>query len=301
MRLWRQAGGAAGNPSPQCSPSDAAPSAVLTTEGYSGLEALLSEHAEEVLKDVTAKNPESGQVVEYLFRAITEIDAEGRGIRRPRRLSVLVGATGGNRPVLEQVIQHFSRPDCGFLVRSLGDDPVIDIGHEALIRCWRRLNDSTIDSLTGLPRGWVQREREDGQIWRALVVTVEHEFAAEQASAFSWRWKRKLRSILEFRLIWFNDIPGTRWADRYGGKWELISDLMALAQRLKQSRRVTLRFGAGWFLFFYIAVFFITFIYHKEGREFSEQYFVLLSLAFYLPVIAYFVYHARTPRKTSGG
>ena len=172
MRLWRQAGGAVDQaPRPRSNPD--APHPVLTAEAYSGLEPLLSEHAEEVLAEVEAAHPGSAKVTEYLFRALTEIDAEGRGIRRPRRLSELVGATGGDQAALERVVERFARPDCGFLVRSSDNDPVIDLGHEALIRCWNKLDDPTLDPKTGRARGWLQRERDDERTWRAMLVQAE--------------------------------------------------------------------------------------------------------------------------------
>ena len=173
MRLWRQAGGAAGNPSSQRPGPASGPDPVLTAEGYSGLEALLNEHAEEVLGDVTAKDPASAKVTEYLFRAITEVDAEGRGIRRPRRLSALLGVTGGNRAVLEQVVERFAQPDCGFLVRSPGrrsDDRPRPRGAHPLLEAARRPDDRRDDAA---PAGWLQRERRTLRIWRSLVVQAE--------------------------------------------------------------------------------------------------------------------------------
>jgi formylglycine-generating enzyme required for sulfatase activity len=234
MRLWRQAAGAAGDPPRQRSAPASAPCPVLTAEGYSGLEALLSEHAEEVLNDVTAKDLESGKVVEYLFRAITEIDAEGRCIRRPRRLSALVGVTGGNPPVLEQVIQRFSQPDCGFLLRSSEQDPMIDIGHEALFRCWRQLEDPTIDETSRRPRGWLQREREDERIWRSMLVQAE---AGDRISP----------AVLKDREAWFTSLPGPDWAERYDGGWDKINKLLTssrTAARLGRGVRVGAAFSA---------------------------------------------------------
>ncbi len=261
MRLWRLTAGAPDNPSwPRPSPMTAL-SPVLTSKGYSGLAALLSEHAEEVLADATTKDPQSAKVAEYLFRAITEVDAEGRGIRRPQRLSQLVGVTGGNRMVLEQVVERFSRPDCGFLVRSPGDDPMIDIGHEALIRCWKRLSDPTVDSLTGRPLGWLPRERDDGQVWRALVVTIDHEFLKHSTILKWFTTVPIIRGLLDSRLDWFDDLPGDKWSDRHGGAWTLVSNFMDLARRLRRSHILEKRVSIGivvlsliYMVLFYIAM-----------------------------------------------
>jgi formylglycine-generating enzyme required for sulfatase activity len=225
MCLWRQAGGAVGNPPRRRASPASEPNPVLTAEGYLGLEALLSRHAEEVLRDVTAKNPDSGKVVEYLFRAITEVDAEGHGIRRPRRLSALVGVTGGKGPVLEQVVQRFWQPDCGFLLRSSEADPMIDIGHEALIRCWNALDDPTIDETSHRPRGWLQREQEDERIWRSMLVQAE---SGDRISP----------AVLKDREAWFASLPGADWAEQYDGGWDRINELLT-------SSRNAARLGRG--------------------------------------------------------
>lgn len=195
MRMWRQGGGGTGEVFRERSNPESAPNPILTTDAYNGLEELLSQHAEEILTDVTAENPRIEKVTEYLFRAITEIDVEGRGIRRPQRFSQLVGATGGNEVALTRVIDRFSQPDCGSIVCSHGDDPIIDIGHEALIRCWRKLDDPTLDRATGRPGGCVQREQEDGRRWRGLLFQAE---GGERISA----------AVLKEREAWFETLAG---------------------------------------------------------------------------------------------
>jgi formylglycine-generating enzyme required for sulfatase activity len=225
MRLWRQAGGASDEASRAPSNPACPPHPVLTADAYDGLEELLSEHAEEVLEEVKAEQPAGEKVTEYLFRAITEIDAQGRGIRRPQRLSELLGATGGDEAALKRVIHRFSQPDCGFLLRSPGDDSIIDIGHEALIRCWRKLDDPTIDRKAGRARGWLQREREDQRTWRSMLVQAEVGYRIPPA-------------ILGNREAWFHDLPGPAWADRYEGGWENISKLLKSSRNAARRARL---------------------------------------------------------------
>ena len=111
----------------------------------------LSEHADEVLDelclfrrsellgDVAYETVEF--VAEHLFRALTDIDAEGRAIRRPQRLSTLQGLFEPDhqrKMIVEPIIHRFEEPDCGFLNRTSDQDPAIDISHEAFIRCWQK-------------------------------------------------------------------------------------------------------------------------------------------------------------------
>ena len=59
-----------------------------------GFESALSNHAEELYAElVNADREEPGEMArtaEYVFRALTDIDPEGRAIRRPQRFSDLV-------------------------------------------------------------------------------------------------------------------------------------------------------------------------------------------------------------------
>jgi WD40 repeat protein len=134
----------------------------------------LSKHAGEILDELRAHDPAQEKAAEWLFRSLTELDAEGRVIRRPRKLGELVAVAGGDRAGVTAVIEAFRGPGRNFLTANpegpLADDTEIDVSHEALIRRWRRLSDPTRDAETNQPRGWMWREFEDGQRWRALAV-----------------------------------------------------------------------------------------------------------------------------------
>ena len=109
-----------------------------------GLATLLSDHADEVMKKA-APDPERQTVVEHLFRALTDINAEGQAIRRPQTFAELVAVTGSDEPTLEAIIDCF-RAEGSFFLTPYGDAPIkpgtlIDISHEALIRCWWKIAD----------------------------------------------------------------------------------------------------------------------------------------------------------------
>jgi len=139
----------------------------------------LSRHADEVLeRGVAAAGaalPQDG--VAHLFRALTDIDREGRAIRRPQTLAELAPVVGAEPSTLMPVLDAFRGPGVSFLTpympAPIEEATPIDISHEALIRRWTRIADQTVDSTTGRPRGWVQQEFSDGLVWRALVVQAE--------------------------------------------------------------------------------------------------------------------------------
>jgi len=143
-------------------------------QAIEGKHGALSQHADEVLAEFSVGDPVRLKAVEYLFRCLTELDAEGRIIRRPCRFADLVAVASGNRAGLSAVIQAFQASGRNFLTSnppdSFDDDTEIDVSHEALLRRWRRLSDPTRDPVRNEPVGWVLREFEDGQRWRALAV-----------------------------------------------------------------------------------------------------------------------------------
>jgi uncharacterized protein YjbI with pentapeptide repeats len=142
-----------------------------TIEGKHGA---LSQHADEVLAEFSVGDPVRLKAVEYLFRRLTELDAEGRIIRCPCRFGDLVAVASGDRTGVSAVIQAFRAAGRNFLTSNppdlFDDDTEIDVSHEALLRRWRRLSDPTRDPVRNEPVGWVLREFEDGQRWRALAV-----------------------------------------------------------------------------------------------------------------------------------
>src|SRR4051812_11502132 len=137
MRLWRQAEvvGQAGRR--------------LDLAAYPSLRDSLSHHADEVLAELEQEDRRYLQVAGFLFRALTEFDNEGRAIRRPRTFAELVVETGTELAGLALIIDAFRRSDRSFLIpaseKPLADGDIVDISHEALIRCWKHVNDPTPD------------------------------------------------------------------------------------------------------------------------------------------------------------
>lgn len=108
---------------------------------YPGLRETLLAHADEILDELEAQDISYSALAEGLFSALTAVDLDGRAVRRPRTFAELVDEFRVPRSTLANAIDRFRRPDCGFLT-PIGDCPlrdgdIVDVGHEALIRCWR--------------------------------------------------------------------------------------------------------------------------------------------------------------------
>lgn len=186
-------------------------------DGSRGLAGLLSEHADAVMDQAWSalgRTPATERVVEDVFRALTEINAEGHAIRRPQTFARLAAVAGCSPDELQQALVPF-RVDGVSLLRPYGDqalvpDDRIDISHEALIRCWARLAD---------PRdGWLVREFRNGLVWRALLVQADS-FDRDPANVLG-------PTTTDERLSWIRRRNET-WAERYGDGWARVERLLA--------------------------------------------------------------------------
>ena len=184
--------------------------------GAGGLATLLSDHADEVLAQA-APDPERRKIVEHLFRALTDINAEGQAIRRPQTFAELVAVTGSDAPTLEAIIDHFRAEGVSFLT-PYGDAPIkpgtlIDISHEALIRCWRKIADDKDE-------GWLQREFRDGLIWKSLRMQAQR---GETLSA----------AATDGRDAWLGTSALARWTERYDDAWDDVEQLMIASRKAR--------------------------------------------------------------------
>lgn len=191
----------------------------------SSLSSLMSRHANAVMQKAVASEEEGARIVEELFRALTEVNAEGLAIRRPRRFSELVSVTGATETRLRAILDFFRDPGVSFVTpyppAKIEADTLIDISHEALIRHWNKISDPQT--------GWLQREFRDGVIWQSLRVQAES-FISDQANLLS-------AATTEARTAWLQR-RNEAWALRYGGMWNEVLRL------LEASRKEVKRLGA---------------------------------------------------------
>jgi Trypsin-like peptidase domain/MAP3K TRAFs-binding domain/NACHT domain len=191
--------------------------------GAGGLAALLSDHADEVLAQA-APDPERQKVVEHLFRALTGINADGNAIRRPQTFAALMAVTASDALTLKAIIDRFRAAGVSLLKpygnAAIGPDTLIDVSHEALIRCWWRIAE---------PKdGWLVREFRDGLVWRALLVQAES-FERDTANVLSPATTEERRRWLQRRT--------PAWAERYGGGWDRVRKLIQASVKASQDAK----------------------------------------------------------------
>jgi tetratricopeptide (TPR) repeat protein len=201
-----------------------------------GAKTILSEHADETL--LRAGLSVADARTEHLFRALIDVDHGGRVIRRPQRLRDLVDLVGGAHPAVavKSLVNAFRAEGDSFLLPGpedlLEDSSIVDIRHEALIRHWRRIAAKELDQ-DGRPVGWLERERYDGELWKALRVQAQALERDPEAllSDETTRWHKE----------WLARIPAPQvWSKRYYGAFtevdKLIRDSEARLDRRLQSK-----------------------------------------------------------------
>jgi hypothetical protein len=198
----------------------------LTLDDYRnphGLAGLLSDHADAVMAEVEPddRGREGTRVTEDLFRALTDINADGQATRYPRRLRDLIAITGADEAAVRRVVDAFRAEGVSFM-RPYGTDAIdlddyVDISHEALIRCWARVADP-ID-------GWLIREFKNGLVWRSLVVQADS-FETDASNVLS-------PATAEERHRWLKR-RNAAWCDRYGGGWERVSALIGASMAARE-------------------------------------------------------------------
>jgi tetratricopeptide (TPR) repeat protein len=224
MRLWDRAGAQ--------TPRDARRLTRQTYDDIGRMGDALSRHADEILRQCAGKE----LAVEQAFRALSELDREGRAIRRALRFDKLLGETGVAESDLRAVLDRFRAPSCSFLLPSLSASPTlatderVDIGHEALLRRWRKIAGKAepVDPKTGKPPpGWLDEEQSDGQRYHTLVSLLEGETGGERATL----------TDPERTKAWWERLPRTAaWADRYGGRFDAVKK--AIDDRIETKRHM---------------------------------------------------------------
>lgn len=195
-------------------------------DNVGSLQDMLSDHADAVMNEAVGDDAARQQAVETLFRALVEQTAQNRAIRRPQTFRDLAAITNVDRQHLRAIIEAFRADGVSFLTpaRSSGaesnDETIIDISHEALIRCWKKIAHEK--------NGWLKRETEDG-IQYSLLLAEAHEFAKKPELVLPEPKLRERRAWLESKEKW------QQWCKRYGGESELVERL------LEESGRAAIR------------------------------------------------------------
>jgi WD40 repeat protein/energy-coupling factor transporter ATP-binding protein EcfA2 len=172
-------------------------------EAIGGMDKALSQHADEIYNQLPHENCK--KIAEKLFKCLTEKGADGRGIRRPTKLSEVCAVAEATEAVVINIVEQFRAPGCSFLMPpvsvTLNGNSVLDISHESLTRIWQKLKD------------WVEEEAQSARIYRRLAETLalHREDKAgllrdpELTIALNWRERNK---------------PNQAWARRYDPQFE---------------------------------------------------------------------------------
>jgi hypothetical protein len=144
-------------------------------EAAGGITQALNNHAEEIC---AAMAESDRALTEKIFRCLTTTEA-GRTVRRPARFARLcevVGVTAAeDREQAARIIRRFADRENSLLLlssRELGDDTVVDISHESLIRKWSALSDwaaleaKSADWYRDLARDALRHRSGEGALYR---------------------------------------------------------------------------------------------------------------------------------------
>jgi tetratricopeptide (TPR) repeat protein len=195
---------------------------VLTLDAYTeigGLSGALDRHADAIFNLL---GPQREPIIEAVFRALTSGATVADAVRWPTAFGDLVKISGGDRAMVEAVVNAFRAPGCNFLLPEIDqkpqpdDETKIDITHESLIRQWKRLS------------GWLEKETHAGQEWRRLIDLA-------RSGDFVLRGLRLTNAI---ELL--NEIhKKPAWAGRYGNSFEQVKRLIDTSRTRRRVIRLT--------------------------------------------------------------
>ena len=172
----------------------------------------LSLHAEEAFADC---DPEGREVAEHLFKALTDTVSDPRGVRRPTSVADLAAICGASEADVIRNVEIFRRPGRSFLMPPgvpLTSRSIVDISHESLMRCWRRLI------------AWAEEERGATAFYLRLSQAATW---FDEGTAGLWR-----NPELELGLRWKRENhPTQAWAARYNASFDRAMDFLARSEQ----------------------------------------------------------------------
>ncbi|MDA7624691.1 hypothetical protein N8697_00815 [bacterium] len=164
----------------------------------------LSRHGDEVYKELP--DDDHRLLCMKLFKAITEKQGDGRGVRRPLPFSEIDEITGHQREKILTVIDAYRPIGRTFIMPGenvkIHDKIIIDISHESLMRVWQRL------------KNWVNDEADSARIYIRLCETAQ---LHNRGEAGFYR-----DPDLKIALAWRdNNKPNANWGTRINDSFEL--------------------------------------------------------------------------------
>jgi WD40 repeat protein len=201
-------------------------SRVLRSEDYvqvGRISGSIDHQAETVRNRLTKAGPIEAAILERVMKALTELNDHDLATRRPQVRGALLAlvdpAITANSEAakvsLDRVLAALSSEETSFLQIGEDSDPEVDIGHEALIRGWKRLSGDA----GNFASGWLREERDDGERWRGYV---------RRAQEGPLLWFRECLRLSNWQRRGY---LGKAWSARYGDRW---ADVIRLKRRSLQ-------------------------------------------------------------------
>ncbi|TMA13290.1 MAG: ATP-binding protein, partial [Deltaproteobacteria bacterium] len=190
----------------------------------------LNQHANEAFGQL--ETPERAKICEKLFKALTDLGTDPRGVRRPLKLATLSEIVGtGSEEDVKAVIELFREPSRAFLMppapEPLEPEKVIDISHESLMRVWERL------------RRWAEDEANSARRYRRLAET-----AALEKTGKARLWGDP---DLQLALDWQEEqAPTPTWANLYGGDFESATAFLEKSRSERDHELAEVVFERRW-------------------------------------------------------
>ena len=185
-----------------------------------GVAEALDLHAEALFEKLAGDDEQRGdkRLARLLFQCLTIRDANNRDVRRPTPIRVIAAVAEVEPAEIIRIADIFRHPDCSFLTPdpsrspALKADDWLDVGHESLLRQWKRL------------RRWIGDESEIAIDLDRLVQDAASWHAGERGLLH----EPELSVLERLRA----KIPSTAWATRC-----VTAEEFSLADTyLKQSR-----------------------------------------------------------------
>ncbi|MBC8186435.1 hypothetical protein H8E88_35595 [candidate division KSB1 bacterium] len=171
---------------------------IMHYEAIGTMEQALSFHAEEIYTEFPEQKDK--EIIEKLFKALTDFGTDNRGTRRPTLLSEICTIANAREDDVINIIEKFRMEGRAFLMPPhkfrIDSDTTIDISHESIMRVWTRL------------RTWIQEETESAQLYIRLSKSAE---LYQHGKTGLW-----VNPELQLAVNWqSNHKPNPTWANRY--------------------------------------------------------------------------------------
>jgi len=173
----------------------------------------LSVHAEMIYDFF---DDEGKQIIEKIFKTLTHLGDDNRGVRRPTLLSEICEVTNTREIDAIEIIDKFRAEENSFLLPNnkvkLNLNSVIDISHESIMRVWKRL---VI---------WVDEETKSAQTYLRLSKSAE--LYQEGKTGLL------VNPDLQLALKWQEDNnPNETWAKRYDPAFDRVINYIEYSKK----------------------------------------------------------------------